>query len=82
MLANQEDIGSVLLVGSGLTMVDAALRLAALRPRVRNIHVLSRHGWLPESQATAPLRSIRPDVAGALDAAAARRAGWCGLFAR
>ena len=30
---------SVLLVGSGLTMVDAALRLAALRPRVRHMHV-------------------------------------------
>ena len=68
-LANQEDIGSVLLVGSGLTMVDAALRLAALRPRVRHIHVLSRHGWLPESQASAPLPAIRPDVAGTLGAA-------------
>ena len=54
-LANQEDIGSVLLVGSGLTMVDAALRLAALRPRVRHIHVLSRHGWMPQAQASAPL---------------------------
>ena len=68
-LANQEDIGSVLLVGSGLTMVDAALRLAALRPRVRHIHVLSRHGWMPESQASAPLPAIKPDVAGALEAA-------------
>jgi uncharacterized NAD(P)/FAD-binding protein YdhS len=68
-LANQEDIGSVLLVGSGLTMVDAALRLAALRPRVRNIHVLSRHGWMPEAQASTTLPAIRPDVAGALEAA-------------
>ncbi|HYJ42117.1 MAG TPA: FAD/NAD(P)-binding protein [Steroidobacteraceae bacterium] len=68
-LANQENIGSVLLVGSGLTMVDAALRLAALRPRVRHIHVLSRHGWMPEPQASASLPAIKPDVAGALEAA-------------
>jgi uncharacterized NAD(P)/FAD-binding protein YdhS len=68
-LANQGDIGSVLLVGSGLTMIDAALRLAALRPRVRHIHVLSRHGWLPESQASSPSPAIKPDVAGVLDAA-------------
>ena len=50
--AASEKLDSVLLIGSGLTMVDAALRLAALRPRVRHIHVLSRHGWLPEVQAT------------------------------
>jgi uncharacterized NAD(P)/FAD-binding protein YdhS len=65
-LANQEEIGSVLLVGSGLTMIDAALRLAALRPRVRNIHVLSRHGWMPEAQASTPTPATHPDVAGAL----------------
>jgi uncharacterized NAD(P)/FAD-binding protein YdhS len=67
-LANDE-IGSVLLVGSGLTMIDAALRLAALRPRVRHIHVLSRHGWIPEAQAAGAMPAIKPDVAGALDAA-------------
>jgi len=68
-LANQEDIGSVLLIGSGLTMVDAALRLAALRPRVRNIHVLSRHGWIPEAQASSTSPATKPDVARALEAA-------------
>ncbi|HEY6123818.1 MAG TPA: FAD/NAD(P)-binding protein [Steroidobacteraceae bacterium] len=67
-LANQE-IGSVLLVGSGLTMIDAALRLAALRPRVRHIHVLSRHGLMPQSQASDPLPAIKPNVSRALDAA-------------
>jgi uncharacterized NAD(P)/FAD-binding protein YdhS len=67
-LSNQE-IGSVLLMGSGLTMVDAALRLAALRPRVRHIHVLSRHGWMPEAQASDPSPAIKPDVSRALDAA-------------
>jgi uncharacterized NAD(P)/FAD-binding protein YdhS len=64
-LAGQE-LESVLLVGSGLTMIDAALRLAAIRPRVRHIHVLSRHGWLPQSQVTASAPPIKPDVAGAL----------------
>jgi len=67
-LANEE-IGSVLLVGSGLTMVDAALRLAALRPRVRHIHVLSRHGWMPQSQASDPLPAIKPNIVRSLDAA-------------
>jgi uncharacterized NAD(P)/FAD-binding protein YdhS len=55
-----ENVGSVLLVGSGLTMIDAALRLAAIRPRVRHIHVLSRHGLLPEPQAGEPRAAIRP----------------------
>ena len=67
--AASEKLDSVLLIGSGLTMVDAALRLAALRPRVRHIHVLSRHGWLPEVQATELKPARRPDVAGALHAA-------------
>jgi uncharacterized NAD(P)/FAD-binding protein YdhS len=58
---------SVLVVGSGLTMIDAALRLAALRPRVRRIHVLSRHGWLPQPQAASALPLRRPDVRAALD---------------
>jgi uncharacterized NAD(P)/FAD-binding protein YdhS len=61
-----QDIGSVLLVGSGLTMIDAALRLAAIRPRLRHIHVISRHGWLPEAQSSHALPQIKPDVAGRL----------------
>ena len=60
---NNEGIESVLLIGSGLTMVDAALRLAAIRPRLRRIHVLSRHGLLPQSQATQSRPQIRPDIA-------------------
>ncbi|HTU67421.1 MAG TPA: FAD/NAD(P)-binding protein, partial [Steroidobacteraceae bacterium] len=59
--------GSVLLVGSGLTMIDAALRLAAIRPRVKHIHVLSRHGRLPQAQTALPLPAVKPDVAGALE---------------
>ena len=57
-----EDMSSVLLVGSGLTMIDAALRLAAIRPRVRHVHVLSRHGFLPQAQATTIRPLQRPDL--------------------
>jgi uncharacterized NAD(P)/FAD-binding protein YdhS len=57
-----DEPGSVLLIGSGLTMIDAALRLAAIRPRVRHIHVLSRHGLLPLPQASEPLPPVKPDV--------------------
>jgi uncharacterized NAD(P)/FAD-binding protein YdhS len=64
-----QELESVLLVGSGLTMIDAALRLAAIRPRVRHIHVLSRHGLLPQPQVSAPVPAIKPDVPGALRAA-------------
>lgn len=66
LAADGGQIDSVLLVGSGLTMVDAALRLAALRPRVHHIHVLSRHGWLPQPQATEHRPARKPDVASAL----------------
>jgi uncharacterized NAD(P)/FAD-binding protein YdhS len=65
-IAAQGPIESVLLVGSGLTMVDAALRLAAIRPRLRHIHVLSRHGWLPQPQASEHRPPHRPDVVRAL----------------
>ncbi len=63
------EIESVLLVGSGLTMIDAALRLAAIRPRVRHIRVLSRHGWLPLPQASEARPARKPDVRTALEAA-------------
>jgi uncharacterized NAD(P)/FAD-binding protein YdhS len=63
------DLENVLLVGSGLTMIDAALRLAAVRPRVRRIHVLSRHGLLPQPQATHAIAARHPDL-GPLDEAA------------
>jgi len=63
-----ENIDSVLLVGSGLTMIDAALRLAAIRPRAHHIHVLSRHGLLPQPQATESRPALVPDLADALGA--------------
>lgn len=64
-----QDVSSVLLLGSGLTMIDAALRLAAIRPRLRHIYVLSRHGWLPQSQASHAAPAIKPDVQQALSTA-------------
>jgi uncharacterized NAD(P)/FAD-binding protein YdhS len=73
------DLEKVLLVGSGLTMIDAALRLAAVRPRVRRIHVLSRHGLLPEPQATHPAPPRKPDLA-LLDAAAGSTRGLTRAF--
>ena len=57
-----QNLESVLLIGSGLTMIDAALRLAAIRPRLRHIHVLSRHGLLPCTQATEPRPPRNPPV--------------------
>jgi uncharacterized NAD(P)/FAD-binding protein YdhS len=80
-LANEE-IGSVLLVGSGLTMVDAALRLAALRPRVRHIHVLSRHGWIPRCRPRARPRRFGPTWPAHSMRHAARLADSCALSAR
>ena len=73
------ELESVLLVGSGLTMIDAALRLAAIRPRVRRIHVLSRHGLLPLPQATAAGRAPRPAL-DAVHAAAPSVAGMLGAL--
>jgi uncharacterized NAD(P)/FAD-binding protein YdhS len=64
---------NVLLVGSGLTMIDAALRLAAVRPRVRRIHVLSRHGLLPHPQAAQATPPRNPDLAPLDDAAGSTR---------
>jgi uncharacterized NAD(P)/FAD-binding protein YdhS len=68
-IAASGGIDSVLLVGSGLTMIDAALRLAAIRPRVRHIRVLSRHGWLPLPQASEARPARKPDVRSALESA-------------
>jgi uncharacterized NAD(P)/FAD-binding protein YdhS len=67
-----QNIGSVLLLGSGLTMVDAALRLAAIRPRVTRIHALSRHGLLPQSQASEARPARKPGLDALRDNSARR----------
>lgn len=51
----------VLLVGSGLTAVDAALSLH--RKGVPTIHMLSRHALLPQSHHAAPNGSAAPNFA-------------------
>jgi uncharacterized NAD(P)/FAD-binding protein YdhS len=48
---------SVLLVGTGLTMVDVALTLASPG---RRIHAISRHGLLPSAHASGPLPAMPP----------------------
>jgi uncharacterized NAD(P)/FAD-binding protein YdhS len=52
---------SVLLIGSGLTMVDAAL---TLRRPGRRFTALSRHGLLPRGHATAPPTPFQGDFSG------------------
>ncbi|MGW6918024.1 FAD/NAD(P)-binding protein [Kitasatospora sp. NPDC054939] len=49
--------GDVLLVGTGLTMVDVALTLD--RPG-RTVHAVSRHGYLPQPHAAAPVPAAAP----------------------
>ncbi len=51
---------NILLVGTGLTMIDIALSIAAARPRAR-MTALSRHGLLPRPHATTwPARHAAP----------------------
>lgn len=51
--------GDVLLVGTGLTMVDAAASLA--RPD-RVVHAISRHGLLPQQHLPAPSAPVQAPV--------------------
>ncbi len=53
-------------------MVDAALRLAAIRPRVTRIHALSRHGLLPQSQASEARPARKPGLNALRDHSARR----------
>lgn len=55
------DARTVLLVGAGLTMVDAAL---TLRRPGRRFVALSRHGLLPRAHAALPPRPFQGDFAG------------------
>lgn len=75
--------GEAVLLGTGLTMVDAALRLARERPRLRLL-ALSRRGLLPRrhlGEGPAPAAMQPPDDLGAAALArmlrrAARDADW------
>ena len=71
----------VLLLGTGLTMVDAALALDR-RGHAGTLHALSRHGLLPLVQGDAPASRLRIGATGvrgllrALRDAARRDGGW------
>ncbi|MCW2927385.1 MAG: FAD-dependent pyridine nucleotide-disulfide oxidoreductase [Thermoleophilia bacterium] len=55
------DAGSVLIVGTGLTAVDAALSLAAASPTTRLV-LASRNGRLPFAHLPGPLREPAPST--------------------
>ena len=65
---------SVLLIGTGLTMVDVAVAAAAGNPKLQLL-AISRHGLLPASQQPPPLASVDPqvDLCGQLDGRSLRR---------
>jgi uncharacterized NAD(P)/FAD-binding protein YdhS len=58
------DTDQVLLVGTGLTMVDVAAQISATHPRTRMV-AMSRHGLLPTPHVRRPLRpmdAFQPDT--------------------
>lgn len=64
--------GDVLLVGTGLTMVDMAL---SLPDDNRIVHAVSRHGLLPQAHASGPrTRCPSPEITGLTTLPAVRRA--------
>lgn len=68
-VAKHDDL---LLVGTGLTMVDMAVSLN--RPD-RTIHVVSRHGFLPHAHSSTPVTAVAPpNLAGLTSWSSLRRA--------
>ncbi|MDQ4007373.1 MAG: FAD/NAD(P)-binding protein [Actinomycetota bacterium] len=64
MLDTLSGTDRVLLVGTGLTMVDVAAQINATHPRTRMV-AMSRHGLLPARHVRRPLRpfdGFRPDI--------------------
>jgi uncharacterized NAD(P)/FAD-binding protein YdhS len=59
----------VLLVGTGLTMADVALRLALRGPEPPEILALSRHGRLPQAQTVFNRAALRGDAMSMIRAA-------------
>jgi uncharacterized NAD(P)/FAD-binding protein YdhS len=60
--------GRVLLLGTGLTMADVALRLALHGPEPPQILALSRHGRLPQPQTVFSRTALRGDALATLRA--------------
>ena len=65
-LDDLDDAGRVLLIGTGLTMVDVALTLADRAPDTELVAV-SRRGLLPRAHAARPVAPLAPVVAPADD---------------
>lgn len=82
-LSDRADVQSVLLMGSGLTMVDVAV---ALRRPGRRLTAISRHGLLPRAHASVhtPAADITfsgpPSAVMAQAREAARRTDWRAVF--
>jgi uncharacterized NAD(P)/FAD-binding protein YdhS len=84
-LAAIDDVGDVLLVGTGLTMVDVAMTLSRTRPTTvdvattpattgRVLHAVSRRGRLPKAHGPRRLAAVEPtDLPVDLDLATLRR---------
>ncbi|MBV8930940.1 MAG: FAD/NAD(P)-binding protein [Kutzneria sp.] len=71
-VAAVRETGDVLLVGTGLTMIDMALSLE--RPG-RVVHAVSRHGLLPRAHSNTPAEPVDPpDFAGLVGLSSVRRA--------
>jgi uncharacterized NAD(P)/FAD-binding protein YdhS len=58
---------AMLLIGSGLTMVDVAIAAATLNPRIQ-IHAISRHGLLPAAQTSNAASAVVGDLMSRLSA--------------
>ena len=52
---------TMLLIGSGLTMVDIAIAAASLNPKIK-IHAISRHGLLPAAQTAGNASALVGDL--------------------
>ena len=59
--ALRSEAQTVLLIGSGLTMVDVAIAAANLNPDIQ-IHVISRHGLLPAAQTAGNASALVGDL--------------------
>ncbi len=58
-VTSSDDCGAVVILGTGLTMLDLAMAITASNPDAV-IHAMSRHGLLPRSHPGTPSASRRP----------------------
>jgi uncharacterized NAD(P)/FAD-binding protein YdhS len=58
-MSSSDNCGTVVILGTGLTMVDLAIAITASKPDVV-IHAISRHGLLPRTHPGTPSAGSRP----------------------